>query len=433
LIARRASGRALALFLAVVTVAANAAPASASPDPPGEDTDEHAQGAAAAAPSWRVSLDGTAFVTGDFQGGLRGERHVASQNWFMAMAERPLGPGALTLTGMFSAEPLTVPAPGYSEIFQVGEASNGLQITDRQHPHDLFMQLSGAWRVPVGDRSALTIAGGPVGEPTLGPVAFMHRPSAAENPTAPLSHHLLDSTHIASSVVMGRVDAGVFAFEASAFHGREPDDQHYDVPLGALDSWAARVWVNPGRWTIQASHGFLHEPEQLEPGDQRRTNASVSWLRTRERDYSALTVAAGRVERQYSTLNGLLAEGTHHVRRVSLTGRFEWRTEETEILLFPEIVHRPHPGELVDPIAAATAGAVYDVAYWGPLAIGAGGDATWYRVPPLLQFTHGEHPVSFHAFLRISRADPRSRMWNMTMGGHSSGHSAVHDHHEQPD
>ncbi len=374
-----------------------------------------------------------AFVTGDFQGGLRGERQVASQNWFMAMAERPLGPGALTLTGMFSVEPLTVPSPGYSEIFQIGEAESGLQITDRQHPHDLFMQLSGAWRVPVGDRSALTIAGGPVGEPTLGPVAFMHRPSAAENPTAPLSHHLLDSTHIASSVVMSRVDAGIFAFEASAFHGREPDDQHYDVPLGALDSWAARVWVNPGRWTIQASHGFLHEPEQLEPGDQRRTNASVSWLRTRERDYSSFTVAAGRVERQYSTLNGVLAEGTHHVRRVSLTGRFEWRTEETEILLFPEIVHRPHPGELVDPIAAATAGAVYDVAYWGPLAIGAGGDATWYRVPPLLQFTHGEHPVSFHAFLRISRADPSTRMWNMTMGGHPSGHAAGHDHHGQPD
>ena len=32
--------------------------------------------------------------------------------------------------------------------------------------------------------TALTLAGGPVGEPALGPVAFMHRPSAAENPFA---------------------------------------------------------------------------------------------------------------------------------------------------------------------------------------------------------------------------------------------------------
>ena len=38
-----------------------------------------------------------------------------------------------------------------------------------------------------------------MGEPALGPVPFMHRASAAENPTAPIAHHIFDSTHIASS------------------------------------------------------------------------------------------------------------------------------------------------------------------------------------------------------------------------------------------
>ena len=115
-----------------------------------------------------------------------------------------------------------IPA-GYPQVFQVGEAYRGLQITDRQHPHDLFMQLSAAWRQPLGDRSSFTIAGGPVGEAALGPVVFMHRPSALENPNAPLSHHIFDSTHIVDGVVMAGVEYGPLAIEGSVFRGLEPD------------------------------------------------------------------------------------------------------------------------------------------------------------------------------------------------------------------
>lgn len=409
------------------------ASANAAPQDPSIHSGQHqapADNPSDGAPAWRFAVDGSVFVTGNFQGGRRGENELVSQNWLMATATRSLAPGTLALSAMFSAEPLTMSSIGYSEIFQTGEASGGLQITDHQHPHDLFMELAAAWRAPITERASVTIAGAPVGEPTLGPVAFMHRPSAAENPSAPLSHHIFDSTHTANSVVLARLDAGIVAAEGSVFHGREPDDRHYDIPLGALDSWAARFWLKPGPWLMQASYGFLHEPEQLEPGDQRRANASVSWLRTRGTDFSSFTVAAGRVERTFSVLDAVLAEATHHVRRISIAGRFEWRTEETEILLFPEIVHRPHPGELVDPIAALTTGAVYDLARWGPLAIGAGGDVTWYRVPPLLQFTHGERPVSFHTFLRIARANPSERMWNMTMGDVHL-HGTAHSHRDQ--
>src|SRR2546423_1585837 len=98
----------------------------------------------------------------------------------MTMGMRPLGRGLLTLIGMLSAEPATVGAAGYPETLQEGEAYRGLQMTDHQHPHDLAMQLSASWRLALGERIGLTIAGGPVGEATLGPVAFMHRPSAAE-------------------------------------------------------------------------------------------------------------------------------------------------------------------------------------------------------------------------------------------------------------
>jgi hypothetical protein len=292
------------------------------------------------------------------------------------------------------------------------------------------MQLAAAWRVPVGNRSGLTLAGGPRGEATLGPVAYRHRPSSSENPTAPLSHHLYDSTHITTGVLMVGLDRGPVAIEGSWFRGREPDENRYNLDTGRPDSWAARVWFRPGHeWTIQGSHGYLHEPEQLEPGDQRRTSASVSWLRANGSNFTALTAAVGRNERRYSRLRALLLELTRKVGRTSLYGRFEDLTVETEILLFPEIVHQPHPGELVDPIRALTGGAVRDVADVRGFTVGIGGDVSVYQVPPLLKFTHGERPVSFHVFVRVRPPSRGGRMWNMTMGQSMSDHGGMTHHH----
>jgi hypothetical protein len=382
-------------------------------------------------PAWTTSVDGQAFVTFNRQGGARGDTELRSQNWLMGMATRPLGVGLLTLTGMVTAEPLTVGLAGYSEILQEGEAFHGLQVTDHQHPHDLLTQAAAMWRIPITDQTTLTLASGPAGEAALGPTAYMHRASSAENPTAPLSHHIFDSTHMTAGVVLGRLDQGRVSVETSIFRGREPDEDRYDLDLGALDSWSLRVWLRPSsEWTIQASHGFLHEPEQLEPGNQRRTNASVSWFRNRESNYSAMTAAVGWTDRQYSTVHAILVEGTHHVGATSIYGRFENLTVETEILLFPEIVHRPHPGELVDPIHAFTVGTVRDIARVKALSIGVGGDVTFYQLPPLLQVTYEKRPVSFHVFLRISRSSISDRMWNTTMAGHAAHEMSTEPHHQ---
>ena len=400
-------------------------------NPTGTD-DEHSHNAAADV-GWQTMLDGVIFATFTDQGGRRGEREFEAQNWFMAMGTRRLPRGTLTLSGMVSAEPFTVGSAGYSEIFQEGEAYHALQVTDRQHPHDLFMQLAAAWHVPLGDRTNLTLAGGPRGEPALGPVAFMHRASSFENPTAPLSHHIFDSTHITSGVVTAGLGRGPLAIEGSVFYGREPDEHRYDLEFGPLDSWSARLWVRPNKeWAIQVSHGYLHEPEQLEPGDQRRTNGSVSWFRQRPSGFTAVTVAAGWNARTYSTVHALLAEVTHQSGATSVYSRFENMTAETEILLFPAVVHRPHPGELVDPIREITAGVVRDVANVGGFHFGVGADVVFYDVPPLLQFTHGDHPVSYHIFLRIRPPARGGRMWNMTMGQNMGGETGdgepMHDH-----
>jgi hypothetical protein len=400
--------------------------AAAAGDPPDASARE------SAASIWTTSFDGQLFATFNRQGGSRGDAEFRSQNWLMGMASRPLGAGMFTVSGMATAEPLTVGLAGYSEILQEGEAYQGRQVTDHQHPHDLIMQAVAAWRVPITDRTTFTLVAGPVGEAALGPVAFMHRASSAENPTAPLSHHIFDSTHMVTGVVLGRLDRGAVSVEGSVFRGREPDEDRYDIDLGALDSWSTRLWIRPApSWTIQGSYGFLHEPEQLEPGDQQRTNASVWWFRERGGDYSAVTAAVGWNARTYSTVHSVLVEGTHHFHGNSIYGRFEDTTVETEILLFPEILHRPHPGELVDPIHAFTAGVVRDIATARGLSFGIGGDATFYQLPPLLQITHDAHPVSFHVFLRVARASLADRMWNTTMAGHGAGHDAMaHHHHE---
>jgi hypothetical protein len=143
---------------------------------------------------------------------------------------------------MFSLEAATVGKDGYRELFQTGEAVDGRPLIDNQHPHDLFMQLAVVWRIPISSSTGFTLAGAPVGEAALGPVAYMHRASAADNPTAPLSHHTFDSTHVSFGVATAAVDHGRFLFEGSVFNGREPDENRWDFDFGRLDSYSGRVW-----------------------------------------------------------------------------------------------------------------------------------------------------------------------------------------------
>ena len=173
---------------------------------------------------------------------------------------------------------------------------------------------------------------------------------------------------------------------------------------------------------IQASHGFLEEPEELEPGDQHRTNVSASWSRHRTNGFTAITAATGRNKRQYSLLRSFLIEATQKSGRSSVFGRFESTEVETEILAFPQVVHVPHPGELVDLVNAFTIGGVRDIATLRGAAMGIGGDVTFYGVPLLLRNTHDDHPVSFQVYFRVSRADQARRMWDMTMAQHGGGH-----------
>ena len=211
--------------------------------------------------SWHTMQDAVVYGLFNHQGGPRGGDEVRVPNWWMGMFTRKVGSSDLTINTMLSLDVLTIGKKGYRELFQVGEAFEGEPLVDYQHPHDLFMQLAAVWRIPIGTNSGFTIAGGPSAEPALGPVAFMHRASAAENPLAPLSHHTFDSTHIAFGVVTVAFDRGPWTIEASMFNGHEPDEDRWNFDFGALDSFSGRLWFRPrDEWEFQILIGPTERP-----------------------------------------------------------------------------------------------------------------------------------------------------------------------------
>jgi hypothetical protein len=336
----------------------------------------------------------------------------------MGMLAHRLGPGNLTLTGMASLEPATVGTCGYREMFQIGETCHGQPLVDRQHLHDLTMQLATAWRMPVTSGIGLTLAGGPVGEPALGPIAFMHRPSAAENPVAPLSHHTFDSTHIAMGVITAALDRGPVIVEASLFNGREPDENRWNlIDRGALDSWSARLWIRPSsNWLFQLSSGVLKDPEALEPGNVRRTTTSLEWFRQREAGSTAVTAAYGRNDKAHAALNAFFTEATYRSGANAIYTRFEAVQAETNLLVLGRVPVSQHSEFPTAPVVAWTIGGVHDFCRHAGAAVGVGADGTVYGVPQVLQATHGRHPVSLHLFMRVRPpVSAMGRMWDMTM------------------
>lgn len=297
----------------------------------------------AQARGWMLMTHGSAFVQYLRDGGDRGRGQAGSINWLMGMAERPAGAGRLMLRGMVSLEPWTIGGCGYPDLLATGESCAGEAIHDEQHPHDLFMELVAQYDRPLGKGVRLQLYGGPVGEPALGPVAFMHRVSALPNALAPITHHWFDSTHITYGVVTGGVYGSRWKVEASAFNGREPDEERTDFDLAAMDSQSVRLWWLPNlHWALQLSGGRLNSAEAGHDGDPPvdidRITASVTYHRTTlENVIWANTIGWGRnAEQGGGATNALLAETSVTVReRHAWYGRVEWAEKGSHDLAVP--------------------------------------------------------------------------------------------------
>jgi hypothetical protein len=233
----------------------------------------------------------------DWQQGPRGDTDTFLSGMVMGMANRHFDSGdTVQFRAMLSPEPL-MGKSGYPLLLATGETANGTTpLIDRQHPHDLFMELSGTYSHALTLEDSVFLYTALPGEPAFGPPAFMHRESILDSPEAPISHHWLDSTHISYGVVTFGYVHDAWKLEVSRFRGREPDQFRYNIETGALDSSSARLSWNPTReLSLQASWASQISPEQLEPEkNEKRLSASAIYTRRiGERSAWSTTLAWG--------------------------------------------------------------------------------------------------------------------------------------------
>ena len=346
---------------------------------------------------WMTMTHGFANLIYDRQGGPRGDTKAFSTSMLMVMAQRPAGEGTLGLRAMVSADPL-MGKRGYPLLLQTGEAANGEPLIDRQHPHDLLMELAASYSRPLGERSSVFLYAGLPGEPALGPPAFMHRFSGEDNPEAPISHHWLDSTHITYGVVTLGYVYDRLKIEGSMFRGREPDENRYDIETGKLDSASVRLSYNPTRdWALQVSRGHIKSPEELHPDiDVDRTTASVIYRWPLAGSHLQSTFAWGRnaPSRGDATNAFLLESAIRLARSHTFFARGE-RMDKNE--LFPESDPR---AENKFRVGKLTLGYLYDLPRESRLRIGVGGLVSRYAIPAELTNVYG-NPTSFMLFARL--------------------------------
>jgi len=219
------------------------------------------------ASDWSVMVHGSVFGQFIQEFGPRGNYQLGSINWVMGDASRPLAGGAFHGRMMASAEYFTLTRAGYPQLLQVSQPYRGGTVTDRMHPHELFSEVAVMYDRPIGTGWRWSVYLAAVGEPALGPVAYLHRPSAANDPTVPLGHHTQDVTHESFGVATLGVFTRKVHLEASVFNGAHPNEvrTNFDYAGARFNSFAARVTVNPNeRWSVAASAAYI-DPREHEP------------------------------------------------------------------------------------------------------------------------------------------------------------------------
>lgn len=347
--------------------------------------------------SWSGMAHG--FVTGvqTDQSGPRGDDKLYAQSMAMLVAERRTPATRLQLRAMLSAEPL-MDDRGYPNLFSTGESADGEPLVDRQHPHDLFMELAARFDVLLADDLTLFVYGGPVGEPALGPSAFMHRASARLNPEAPITHHWFDSTHITYGVITAGLAAPLWQVETSVFRGQEPDENRWDIEELRLNSWSVRATLTPSaHWALQVSHGRMEQPESLHPGeDEARTTASLQF--NSGTGLSAMAAYSAKNRLPGDTLTAWLGEVNWDLTdRHTVFARFENVANDE---LFHDHDHPLH--DQTFRITKAQAGYAYTLPLGRDFAVALGGSAAMFDTPAALDPYYGPNPVGLTGFVRLT-------------------------------
>jgi hypothetical protein len=345
---------------------------------------------------WMLMAHATGSAQYTDHSGPRGDDKFYATSMAMLTAQRDTEWGRIQLKSMLSLEP-AMSARGYPNLFATGETAGGQPLVDRQHPHDLFMELAARIDFTVGDNASVFLYGGPVGEPALGPSAFMMRQSARYNPEAPITHHWFDSTHITYGVVTAGIASPKFQLEASAFRGAEPDEQRWNIERPRLDSWSVRASFTPSpRWAMQVSYGQIKQPEALHPGeDEHRSTASVHY--GNGKGLSAMAAFSAKQRVPGDTLTAWLAEANWDLdQHNTVFGRIENVANDE---LFTD-----HASPLHDQTFRVSK---FQLGYarripLGPVELALGGSVAAYAKPAALTPYYGAHPIGYTVFARFS-------------------------------
>ncbi|MCX6379091.1 MAG: hypothetical protein NT023_06390 [Armatimonadetes bacterium] len=349
---------------------------------------------------WQTMQMGLGFGSYTAGGSERAEKQLYFPSQYMLMGRREVGGGVVGLRVMVSADPLLIGGNGYPNLFQTGETYLGKPLKDRQHPHDLFMELAASYSRPIGggsdgkrNRAFLYFA--PVGEPAVGMAAFQHRPSAWDNPVSPITHHWLDGTHITFGVATAGLTFGdKWKLEGSVFTGREPDENRYDFDPMRFDSYSGRLTFNPDKnWSLQASYAFLHSPETLEPSSNpHRLTLSAQYNRAfASGDNFAGLFGYGKNIKDSGSSDALLLEGAYTRGHWTAFGRWE-SVAKDELVSVPVGTYR---------VNKFTLGGIYNFQQSGASEQGLGASLDFYKYPASLSSSYGDSPVTFNLFYRL--------------------------------
>lgn len=351
---------------------------------------------------WMFMTHGAATLRFTHQGGPRGNQALSMPNWFMGMAQRPVGEnGQLKFRTMLSLDRLVDGGDGYPLLLQTGETWRGEHLVDRQHPHDLFAELSATYTHAFSQTLSGFVYLGYPGEPALGPPAFMHRTSTMYNPDAPVSHHWQDATHISFGVATAGVSLdNTVKLEGSIFTGREPDENRYNLDKPRFDSYSGRVSFNPANTlALQASYGKITDPEG-HGFDAYRSTASVLHSTSLNENFllSSSVVWGQNNDAHAGLMHSLLFESLLDIQHNAMYIRYEYVQKARGELGIEDDHHRKERLHLF------TVGANQSVYANTDINLRLGIQGTFYGLPSDLSRFYGKNPASFQVYLTLTPA-----------------------------
>ena len=289
------------------------------------------------------------------------------------------------------------------------------------------MELAALYDHSITSNLATSLYVAAVGEPALGPVAYMHRPSDAVDPFAPIGHHWQDGSHESSGVVTGGVYTHAVKLEGSVFNGREGQsgDRYAGLRgcaprfvLRPVDGAAeragqsvrvGRIHLRPRSARSRPRHAALR---RVRPDVHTAGSAGGAWSSAviwglnihHHGDREHIHDATGPIKYSHPSSSVLIESTLDVTNRLALYGRVEQVQKSGDDLGFLGSDFMQ-----LFTVRDLSLGATRELHAFGDASVGVGARGTITLLPETLRLTfHTRTPAGFALFLRIRPTQMRS-------------------------